>query len=347
VVRKCCENIKRVTKPRLVGREFIVSNLTHALREGVPYRLYRLDVSNFYESFDKSAIRELVTRLPKLSAPTKAITTALLEQYWASGGTGLPRGLALSALLSELMMSNFDQSVKQLPRTFFYARYVDDILILTSAHEEAGYYISRLKAALPKGLSFHPSKRDIYQVKDVVSPLKPPATPAELFRFDYLGYAFHVSEPIKQADTRRGQHFRSVTVDISHSKIQRMKTRLARAFFYFGKDKNFEILLSRIKYLTSNFSVKDVNKNNFKQAGIYFSYPCLTEKHGLVEMDKFLKYATASKTGRAFHKSSSVLTAPQRRTLLKHSFQLGHEQKKFVYFSIPVISQIQKCWLHE
>ena len=47
-------------------------------------------------------------------------------------GSGVPRGFGVSAYLSELYMREIDNEIKALPDVIYYARYVDDIVIIFS-----------------------------------------------------------------------------------------------------------------------------------------------------------------------------------------------------------------------
>src|SRR5450830_1375329 len=53
VERKLAKNLRIASGVRPLGRSTIVENLRTLLKEGVPYRVYRLDIRKFYESFDK------------------------------------------------------------------------------------------------------------------------------------------------------------------------------------------------------------------------------------------------------------------------------------------------------
>ena len=46
---------------------------------------------------------------------------------------GLPRGIDISATLSELFMADLDSEIKKIDGIFFYARYVDDIIVIYNA----------------------------------------------------------------------------------------------------------------------------------------------------------------------------------------------------------------------
>lgn len=347
-IRKLYENVARLVSIRPPGRDIIVSNLLRLISEGVPYRLYRLDIRKFYESFSTAAVEERIFGLPGLSPPSKALIHALLFHYLSSGGTGIPRGLALSALISEVMMQDFDLAVRSMPGVYFSSRYVDDIVILTSGDENPKVFERNLIKHLPDGLILHERKRQICPMPDRVAPVQRPPATANI-RFDYLGYAFSVYEPIKIPNKNKNKYFREVVIDITHSKLCRMKTRIIRSLLDFAATSDFDLLRLRIKFLTSNFSINDFRRDRSKLAGIYYSYPEITDpiNSGLCELDKFLANAVLSKNGRVFSKSATVLTASKRRLLLKHSFVRGHQERSMVHFHTTTIQKIQDCWKNE
>ena len=347
-VRKLYYNIEQLVSFKSSSRDTVVSNLHRLISEGVPYRLYRLDIKKFYESFTTLSIEERLYGLPGLSPPSKALLHALLDSHVSSGGLGLPRGLALSALISEIMMQDFDLAVRSMSGVYFFSRYVDDIVILTNCLEHPKVFLRNIIQHLPEGLTLHERKRQICHLYNKVSPTTVTPTIANI-TFDYLGYAFAVYEPIKEPGKKNGHYFRKVHIDIATSKLQRIKTRIVRSMLNFSASGDFDLLYSRVKFLTSNFSITDFRRDRSKLAGIYYSYPEITDplNSGLQQLDNFLVNAVLSKSGRVFSKSGAELTASQRRLLLKHSFTRGYIEKTMVHFHPKRIRKIQECWLYE
>jgi hypothetical protein len=192
------------------------------------------------------------------------------------------------------------------------------------------------------------SKTKIVTEESRVRPAKVGETPILRLSFDYLGYTFSVYDPQqKPKNLKAGLHSRAVTVDIAKTKVKKLKTRIIRSFLDFKKNGNFSILLDRVKFLTQNFSVYNSKVGSQKLAGIFHSYPQVTDDaSSLIELDQFLKHATLSKSGRLFSNTSGMLSSLQKRQLLAHSFVRGHADKSFVHFSAVRISEIQKCWLY-
>lgn len=340
VIRKLAKNIKTIAKHKPANRSFIVANLRHFLCEGVPYRIYRLDISKFYESFNTTEIKKFVKSLRGLSPQNKRQIEALMDHFVSIGGTGLPRGMALSALISDLMMSDFDSYTINLQSVYFYGRYVDDMVIVTNLDGEQNQFLENLTQKLPIGLTLNYKKTKISTVPNTLS------TPKE-HQIDYLGYRF---EPLSTTVKSKGREpkFRNITTEIAQTKVKKIKQRIVRSFLDFINTRNDTLLIDRIKLLTSNYSVIDPNTGKRKLAGIFYSYPMISRTaNTLAALDRFLKNAVLSKNGRVFSRSSLFLSQKTKRTLLAHSFIEGHKTKRFVHFSASRINTIQECWIHE
>lgn len=347
VLRKVSANIKNLVKVPLSGRDAVIANIKRLIAEGVPYRVYRLDVRGFFESFDVSEVFDELNRIPLLSIPTKEVARAAIAHYQGVGGRGLPRGLALSSTLSELMMMRFDRSVRERDGVFFYSRYVDDIVIITDASEDVRDFLEWLDVLLPNGLEFSrkSEKKNIAQVSKRVAPNNG-AIGALLVDFDYLGYRFKVFEPKSIKDEKKLNHFREVWIDISESKVSKIKTRIIRSIIDFNNNGDMLLLHERMRLLTSNFSVRDKDRERKRLAGIYYNYHQISVIDGgsLDELDGFLRSAILSGKGKVLSRFMAVTSKVQRQSLLRYSFKSGFVNKNFSYFSAAELKRIQGCW---
>lgn len=224
---------------------------------------------------------KVLHEIRKLSPQSKTLTETLLNSHTAMGGIGIPRGLSLSAVLSDLLMSQFDHLIRSADDTFYYSRYVDDIIIMTSAREKKAEFVTWIKNSLSPGLSLNPNKREIVEVLSKVEKVKSSCAPP-ILSFDYLGYAFTVSNPtaVKSGNKKNGELSRTVLIDMARQKIKKFKTRIVRAFLDFSKTGDWDLLRDRIAYLTQNFSVYNPKAGGKKLAGIYHSYPLLNSESG-------------------------------------------------------------------
>lgn len=317
------------------GRNNIVENLKHLLSEGVPYRLYRLDIKNFYESLDISEARSLVWNHEKYSPRTKALCDSILHHQKIIGECGLPRGIAISAILSDLMLKDFDVQMKCNKDVYFYARFVDDIVILTSSKEKTGFFMADLKAALPTGLSLNKSKCYIKYLPRAVKS----STPIPVLDAEYLGYKFAVCNPSSASSERM------VSCTIADKKLKKIKTRIIRALLDYKVNRKQGLLIDRIKFLTSNFQVFNENSNQTNMAGIYFNYPLINSgDEGLKSLDKFLRVAVLSPKIGSGKGVVVDLENSLRKKLLKFSFEKGHANQVFSHFTGNRLNLIGKCW---
>lgn len=345
VLRKINANIKRSIRFLSVSRDSIIANIRSLLSEGVSYRVYRLDVKSFYESFNASEITNAISNIPKLSPLTKKMVNDILRHHSDGGGQGVPRGLALSATLSEVMMLPFDIKIREIPGVFFYSRYVDDIIIITSGGEVESKFLESISASLPTGLQLNDNKTKIQTVLKNVLPFKGVSPPPEVLVFEFLGYKFTVCEPPKNDDR---QPLRIVHLDIADSKVKKIKTRMTRAVISYCNNRDFSLLENRLKFLTANFSVLDADRERKRLAGIFYNYHRVNpdNSRALKELDSYLMKIALSGSGAVFDDFFCKTRVAQRRRLLKFSFDRGFREKTFMHFSREKLKLVQECWVY-
>ena len=160
VLRKLDKNIRRLTRVKQSDRHNIVRALKSILSEGSNFRIYKLDLKNFYETIPMS---ELLDKLSKDSGFPKdsiSIFSAFKQILIQNTISGTPRGVAISATLSEYYLRDFDKNIPRLSSVYFYCRYVDDMLIVTTAEEQPKSFLKSIIRQLPKGLSINYSKTE-------------------------------------------------------------------------------------------------------------------------------------------------------------------------------------------
>lgn len=98
--------------------------------------------------------------------------------------SGLPRGINISATLSEYFMRSFDKEIRKISEFYYYARFVDDIIIF-STKEITKSTLKQISQLLPEGLTLNLEKTNIVRFDNDSSFLmknKPSIT--------FLGYQF-------------------------------------------------------------------------------------------------------------------------------------------------------------
>jgi len=344
--RKINRNLVEHAGLRETSRDSIIANISQLLREGIEYRVYRLDLKSFYESIQKSHAIGLIEGLTLLSQPTKKHIKAILDFHISSGRTGIPRGLALSATVAELVMQEFDNTIKINGSVFYYARYVDDIIIITDRTERIFKFIKTIKSSLPAGMQLNTKKQIICETSGDVTPHKPTSPPTHELDFEYLGYRFWVASPLRDNKKREGQHFRDIRLDIAESKVKKTKTRIARSLLDFNSRGDFELLRARLKFLASNFSVIDADRDRKRLAGIFYNYHRIDASRSLSlkELDAYLIKIISSGNGKLSDLFYMRTSLRQRRELLSISFSRGYACKIFLHFSNSKLGKIQECW---
>lgn len=341
VLRLITKNLRRLTGARQTNRNSIVKSLKTLLQEGLDYKVFKFDLKTFYESVD---VDEVVKELEKdrgFSRSHFKLLKSLFSELSAKNIPGLPRGLAISATLSEYVLRRFDKALSEREGVYFYERFVDDIIIVADPRETSKSISRFIRKNLPHGLSLNARKTQTYDFIETV--VKQSETSSIHNQVNFLGYTFKVFQRQKskvEPITRR------VIVDISSSKTNKIKTRIVKSFMQFCADGDFQTLQNRIKLLSGNYTIFDQGRGVRRKAGIFFSYSIADpdQSNSLKELDGFLKKILLSNTGSLCSQLQAKLSMQQRRMLLKHSFLEGFKKRVFYNFSGSQLVTLMRCW---
>mgnify|MGYP003635990024 CR=1 FL=1 len=325
-LRKVNDNLKRIFKIKPKSREQIVKQIITLLKEPVPFTVLKLDVEKFYENIPIEKVLEKINSNPIPSQQTKNI----VNHFFNSSKAGLCRGQAISSTLSEIYMRSFDRKVSSHPKVYYYARFVDDIIIFTTDSREIieGF----ASTSLPFGLKFNCKsdelKKEVTKKSDTVN----------VQSIEYLGYKFSTVSNKKK----------SVDVGIAGNKLNKIKSRVICSLKQYCIDGDFGLLKDRVRFLTGNYSIS--SKRRGLKAGIYYNYPLIDNnglgKKDLKGLDVFLTKNILSKNGSLGSKLSPMLTVAKRKELLRLNFSFGFTNRKFCKFSAERIVLIRKAWKH-
>jgi hypothetical protein len=327
------------------NREIIVQSLKAILSEQVRFKIYKMDVKSFYESFDKDYTAAALASNLKIPSATKLLIEQLVENHISNGNKGLPRGLTISPSLSDALMLNFDERIETNRDVFFYKRYVDDITIITSGRENSSTFARHVEEELPPGLVFKLKKDKLFEL----FPCNPKSgktgtgNQTKYLELEYLGYSFNVAHTDHNYSR---DYLRDVWLDIAPSKVKKIKSRLLRSYIDFCATKDFCLLEKRIKHLTSNISIKDRSKGITRLSGIHFSYPLVDvpRSKALRALDSFLRNSLSSTSGKIFKDLSNTITPSQKNVLLRYSFYSGAKNKRFYQLNLKELAKVQRCW---
>ncbi len=312
IIRKLSQNIRQIYYIKQSDRNLIIKQIISLLKESRECFVIRLDVKSFYESVNERDILNKFEYNGRLSALSVKLLNKIFNLPLIKLNGGLPRGLSISALMSEYYMKYFDLEIKELPDVYYYARFVDDIIIFCESETSMETVWNKAKDSLGKlGLSLNLSKSAKWKTTDNM-----PMT--------FLGYSFCNNNG-------------NLSIRIAQKKINKIKTKIIRAFYRYKYDNNDNMLEKRIKYLTGNFNVKSKALTKI-YAGIYYNYKLISDKDQLKELDIFLGHILYSHN---FVRLSSTLIA----NLKKYRFEKGFDNKIRHHFTTMDIEQIKSCWL--
>lgn len=339
ILRKLNSNLRNALRVKSNSRDELVTAICEIVCDSNAYSLLRLDIASFYECVDTDELATTLENDSKCSATTNRILNLIFAWHKSNAGAGLPRGLSISATLSEIYLSEFDKRCKANPLFFYYCRYADDIIIVANPSIEEKQTYKKIHQTLPAGLSLNRSKSKFYSVPKA-SGIPNAAIKHKALEFEYLGYQ------IKVFNGANNKCRRSFSVDIAPRKAKKIKTRVILSFRSFIQNGKFELLQSRLKLLTGNYKILDKNGKFSRYAGIYYSYPKVhvTDSEALKSLDRFLQHKVLSYSPLSGANPAAVLSKAQKRELLDNSFRKGFESKGIRNFSPSKIKELQECW---
>ena len=338
-------NIHKTFKVKQANRHAILCDVKALLHTKMPLHIVRTDISSFYESIPQVALLDKVEGNTLLSHKSKAFIRAIINLYddckddtLVAKGVGVPRGVGISPLLSEIYVRDLDSTIKSYMGTQFYARYVDDIfIILTSLPDgmkDAKSYFTSLQTMFGKyGLTLKdesdPKKK--CKLLDVVQK-------DEAFdSFDYLGYSLTITRNKKQTDvafglsTNKTGHFKEKVDHIVTHFENRSKVNIKEAY----KD-----LFDSLNYITGN--TKLFKSKSGVKVGLYYNNDLLDKKEDLDTLQQYLRDKVIEPSHNAM--GWAACKAKIQRRIGEIDFRERWEQKKMFHFSLARIQEMEE-WL--
>ncbi|MCE9663258.1 RNA-directed DNA polymerase [Halomonas sp. M5N1S17] len=313
------KNIKTTYNVKQASRDVIISQIISVLSDNFPKQIIRTDISSFYESIDRNFLKDRISKNPELSLASRKMIEQVMRDYEkiTQSQKGIPRGVGISAYLSELYMSGADEMIKALPGVVYYTRYVDDIVVIFSPLksyrvEDRKEMVSSIMSDI--GLSLNEEN----QQKTKLIAFKKGVD----YSFEYLGYKIQ-------------HHAKKVKVGASKDKIKKYKARIDCAFESYrksyGSENDKKLLVNRIRFLTGNTKLANNKSGTF--VGIYSSNRWIDDLSFLDQLDHYLGL-----------RASGVTSQTLQRRVLKLSFRDGFENKVFRSFSTRDLGKITQVW---
>ncbi|QSX36735.1 antiviral reverse transcriptase Drt3a [Shewanella sedimentimangrovi] len=313
--------LKNIHAAKQQNRASIVSNIIQIMDEDTEKYVYRYDIKRFYESIHPNLIYNKILDDHLISPKNKELIRLFLDAIESHSIRGVGRGTSLSTALAEYYMKEMDKAIRDIEGVYYYARFVDDIIIVS--YKKKVNFRSIIQDILPKPMELHESNNKCFEVNLDNTDQK---------EFSYLGYKFHANKK------------KCIKVDLSDNKVKKIKFRLTKAFIEYSKNMDINLLIKRIKYITGNRFIELKNGLSFC-VGLSASYSKINPENStaLVELDNYYKSLVFSRNSRVqkvlLRKGISLTRSNFIRNV---SFTSSFKSKPIYHFKD--INEIKECW---
>jgi len=316
-------NVSRLFGVKQSNRYEIVSQVKNLLKDGFPKYVLKTDIDDFYESIPHERLLNKINDDNLLTPFSRKILRQIIRKYTRLSGSnkGIPRGICVSAYLAELFMRDVDNEIVSMGEISYYARYVDDIIIIFTSKLNAHHidYLEEIKNIIEDKfyLKLNDQKTNTFDLLDLKQ--------RHSCTMEYLGYKiiFGTGE---------------IQTKLTDKKIKKYMHRIDLAFDNYLNLSKFDekearkLLVKRLRFLTGNTRLKNNKKNIL--VGIYYSNCQLTEKEDLIRLDDYLRTKI----------DSLIKIIKLQRRLRKYNFKNGFEAKRFSPFKTHEFQKIMKIW---
>lgn len=346
-------NLRQTFKVVQADRNKIIKQTYNLISDGFPKIIIRTDISKFYESIPQTKLFEKIEDNTLLSPLSKKILKRLFFEFEQikdisimDSKIGIPRGLGISAYLSELYMREIDNEIKSLPDLIYYARYVDDVIAIFSPQTKSQIrnYQNELKVIIKKGgLEINDNiegRKDKTKCIHLLQDKTKSRIDFNIEELTFLGYRFVMNHHPKICKTH-------IKIKLSNERHLRYKNRLISAIDCYNNDSKFDekrarkLLFDRLKFLTGNYNLNHSKKNI--SSGIYYSNKML-ELTGSVECMNILNHELSDavdninfRVGRNTVDEIHFKNFIKRRFCFQKGFQ--NKQENFYSFNFSAIEQ--------
>ncbi|WP_420548426.1 antiviral reverse transcriptase Drt3a [Curvivirga sp.] len=335
-LRRLNRTLRGVFKISFSDRHAISKQISSIFQSDFTGTIIKLDIKSFYENVNLNTLQDKLLDDRILSNETKVILRKLFRKF--KEYKGLPRGLSISSTLSEYVLRDFDKKIRMIDGIYFYARYVDDIIIFCHLDRDVikAELECILEAKLTKGLKFNKKEQVIYASIDhkdhlpYYSSIKS-VTSKRPVSIDFLGYRYILNNKKKQSNKKQS----ALKIQISEKKIDRVKRKVQIAIIDFLRAPNIQLLKDRLKFLSGTYPLHQNYKtaahhNNQLKGGLRFTYPLLNDLTPLRGLDRYLIQRVST---------SRIPISTNEFSFLKRFTE--HEN-----FTEERIKEIIECWKH-
>lgn len=326
------------------SRDSMVKEVIETLSDSTPMHIIRRDIQSFYETLPIDSVKEQVLYSTFVPIRIKEFIKVFFNTF-SSTSKGVPRGMGLSSIVSELAMRKTDRQIREINGVYKYFRYSDDILIFSTVPAEQ--IAEQLLEVLPKGMQFNLSK------SSETATSEPKKGSAKTISVEYLGYKFSFLNHFGDSQPRK------VLVSISERKLTKLKSKIICVFKSFSKTKDFYLLRDRVAFLASNYfayrkGANTVRDSPYAKSGIYYNYHLCGEYQGekrfahdcsdLKAIDGFYNSLLRGSSSSFRSLFLGTLGAAHLKVMREISFYKGYQEKMMVRFGSDRVSKIKSAW---
>ena len=276
-------NVKQANKHQILSNIQLLMNTTRR------FYLIRTDITSFFESIPQLDLLEKIKSNNLVNSKTIGMIKGILAEYNSQKdinkikeNCGVPRGIGISPYLSEIYMHDIDQHIRNREEVIFYARYVDDILIILSGlpNEQSIFqYYRGLRELFGKyGLEIKKNcqQEDRCKLCDFYK-----STANDELR--YLGYNIIITKPGREIVAEFG---------MLDTKVEKIKHKIDLAFSHFESVSKINLkrakrdLLDSLNLISGNYRLTK-SKERVK-AGLFFGNDLLTKFNDLDSLTTYL-----------------------------------------------------------
>lgn len=349
-MKQLLHNIKRTFKIEMTSRHQILSSIKMLLNMKMPIYVIRTDISKFFESIPQERLLKKVLDNSLLSYKSKAFIKGVIGEYerikdttLVASGLGVPRGIGISSMLSEIYMKDIDSMLRSRREVIYYTRYVDDIFMIMTSLEDFktidDYYANMEEMFLKFGLSLKPKTDSKCQLVNFS-----PKVRFSPVSFDYLGYKLNMKHGGREKDPLKTEY------SLSDKKKIKIDERINNAFIHFENLSKVDIkaarkdLLDSLNFITGNFRLS--NAKHCAKVGLYYNNDLLDD------VSEFNDYTTRLHTHVINPHTGSFRTVVERQAYIdalkskigRIDFKTRWENKTMYDFSVARIAEISS-WL--
>ncbi|WP_144732233.1 antiviral reverse transcriptase Drt3a [Acinetobacter oleivorans] len=347
MTRHCSNVLINLHNIRTPDRRDLITLLANIIKDGLKTNyisIHRFDIKSFYESIKFESVEYIIND----SRLESGVRTTLKSLY--KNKNKLFRGVSVTAVLSEIYMKDFDYRMKSNKNILYFFRYVDDMVLIVKEGINEKEVLNFVETNLPDGLYLNNNKHSYLTIKNNLILAKkcekrissgvyfPSKLDSECF-IDFLGYKFIFTMKSKM----------EVEVGISEVKKSLIKKKILRSFFKYRKEKDFNMLVSRLNYLCSNVRILSSRR---LYSGIYYNYSlidfdingkCGAGYKDLCDIDNFIKSIIYNGNNHPVVRGI-YFNRQQILDLKKISIISGFNDRRILKLSNERISKIKGAW---